>query len=126
MRVPAAALRTDDTAGAQDTPGRHPFEWRQAVTASPTPASPSPDSPNPALAAAAALPRLLLATLPTPLVEATRLTHALGGPPIFVKRDDLAGFGLVGHKSRQLEFLVGDALEQGCDVMVTGGGRRGP
>ena len=75
-----------------------------------------------ALAVAAELPRLLLATLPTPLVEASRLTHALGGPPIYVKRDDLAGFGLAGHKARQLEFLVGAALDQGCDVMVTGGG----
>ena len=75
-----------------------------------------------ALATAAHLPRLLLATLPTPLVEASRLTHALGGPPIYVKRDDLAGFGLAGHKARQLEFLVGAALDQGCDVMVTGGG----
>ncbi len=77
---------------------------------------------SPALATAAALPRLLLANLPTPLVEASRLTHALGGPPIHVKRDDLAGFGLAGHKARQLEFLVGAALDQGCDVMVTGGG----
>ncbi len=76
---------------------------------------------SPALATAAQLPRLLLATLPTPLVEASRMTHALGGPPIFVKRDDLAGFGLAGHKARQLEFLVGAALDQGCDVMVTGG-----
>jgi len=79
-------------------------------------------SVSPALALAAQLPRLLLATLPTPLVEASRLTHALGGPPIYVKRDDLAGFGLIGHKARQLEFLVGAALDQGCDVMVTGGG----
>ena len=77
---------------------------------------------SPALDRAAKLPRLLLGTLPTPLVEASRLTHALGGPPIYVKRDDLAGFGLVGHKARQLEFLVGAALDQDCDVMVTGGG----
>jgi D-cysteine desulfhydrase len=82
----------------------------------------SPIAGDTALATAAQLPRLLLATLPTPLVEASRLTHALGGPPIYVKRDDLAGFGLAGHKARQLEFLVGAALDQGCDVMVTGGG----
>lgn len=77
---------------------------------------------SPALAAAAQLPRLLLAELPTPLIEASRLTHALGGPPIYVKRDDLAGFALAGHKARQLEFLVGAALDAKCDVMVTGGG----
>ncbi|MEA2974402.1 MAG: hypothetical protein QOG82_2860 [Actinomycetota bacterium] len=82
----------------------------------------SPTADDTALETAARLPRLLLATLPTPLVEASRLTHALGGPPIYVKRDDLAGFGLAGHKARQLEFLVGAALDQGCDVMVTGGG----
>ncbi|MEA2685455.1 MAG: hypothetical protein QOE93_650 [Actinomycetota bacterium] len=95
------------------------------MTVSTAPESPAPESPvpeSPALAYAAQLPRLLLANLPTPLVEAARLTHALGGPPIYVKRDDLAGFGLVGHKARQLEFLVGAALEAGCDVMVTGGG----
>jgi len=74
-----------------------------------------------ALETAAQLPRLLLANLPTPLIEASRLTHALGGPPVYVKRDDLAGFALAGHKARQLEFLVGAALEAGCDVMVTGG-----
>ena len=72
--------------------------------------------------AAAALPRFPLATLPTPLVRAERLEKLTGGPPIYVKRDDLAGFAGAGHKARPLEFLVGAALAEGCDVLVTGGG----
>ncbi|MEA2716324.1 MAG: hypothetical protein QOI99_641 [Actinomycetota bacterium] len=68
------------------------------------------------------LARHPLSTLPTPLVEARRLTQAVGGPPIHVKRDDLAGFAVAGHKARQLEFLMGSALDRGCDVIVTGGG----
>jgi 1-aminocyclopropane-1-carboxylate deaminase/D-cysteine desulfhydrase-like pyridoxal-dependent ACC family enzyme len=75
-----------------------------------------------ALGAARALPRFPLATLPTPLVRAERLEKLTGGPPIYVKRDDLAGFAGAGHKARPLEFLVGAALAQGCDVLVTGGG----
>ena len=68
------------------------------------------------------LPRFPLATLPTPLVRAERLEKLTGGPPIYVKRDDLAGFAGAGHKARPLEFLVGAALAEGCDVLVTGGG----
>jgi 1-aminocyclopropane-1-carboxylate deaminase/D-cysteine desulfhydrase-like pyridoxal-dependent ACC family enzyme len=66
--------------------------------------------------------RYPLATLPTPLVRSTRLERALHGPPILVKRDDLTGFALAGNKARKLEFLLGDALAGGCDVLVTGGG----
>ena len=68
------------------------------------------------------LPRLRLAALPTPLVRAERLEVALSAPPIWVKRDDLTGFALAGNKARKLEFLVADALERGCDVVITGGG----
>ncbi len=68
------------------------------------------------------LARFPLAALPTPLRRAERLERALGSPPIFVKRDDLTGFALAGNKARKLEFLVADALERGCDVLVTGGG----
>jgi 1-aminocyclopropane-1-carboxylate deaminase/D-cysteine desulfhydrase-like pyridoxal-dependent ACC family enzyme len=63
----------------------------------------------------ASLPRFPLAVLPTPLVQARRL-------PLWVKRDDLTGFAGAGHKARPLEFLVGAALAEGCDVLVTGGG----
>lgn len=67
-------------------------------------------------------PRYALAALPTPLQRARRLEEALDGPPIWIKRDDLVGFALAGNKARKLEFLVADALGQGCDVLITGGG----
>ena len=66
-------------------------------------------------------PRRSLAFLPTPLVELPRLSAALGGPRIFMKRDDLTGLATGGNKARKLEFLVGEALAQGCDSLVTGG-----
>lgn len=70
----------------------------------------------------AALPRVSLATLPTPLHYAERLSVALGGPQIWFKRDDLTGFGMGGNKIRKLEFLAADALAQGADTLVTGAG----
>ncbi len=73
-----------------------------------------------ALTTAAA--RLRLAVLPTPLVRLERLERVLGAPPLWCKRDDLTGFALAGNKARSLEFLVGDALAAGCDVLLTGGG----
>ena len=66
--------------------------------------------------------RFPLATLPTPLVPAFRLQRAIGGPLVWVKRDDLTGFATAGNKARSLEFLLGDAVAQGCDSLVTGGG----
>lgn len=68
------------------------------------------------------LPRFRLATLPTPLHDAPRLTAALGGPRILFKRDDLTGLALGGNKARKLEFLLADALAQQADILVTGGG----
>lgn len=68
-----------------------------------------------------ALPRLKLATLPTPLEDAPRLSQELGVRVLF-KRDDLTGFGLGGNKARNLEFLIADALEQNADIVLTGGG----
>ncbi|MFN8456184.1 MAG: D-cysteine desulfhydrase family protein [Anaerolineae bacterium] len=70
----------------------------------------------------ASLPRVHLATLPTPLQRAERLSQLLDGPEIWFKRDDLTGFGLGGNKVRKLEFLAADALEQGADTLVTGAG----
>ena len=66
--------------------------------------------------------RLPLCVLPTPLVEAPRLARALGIRSLHVKRDDLTGFAVAGNKARKLEFLLGDALERGSDVLLTGGG----
>ncbi|HVH21187.1 MAG TPA: pyridoxal-phosphate dependent enzyme [Pseudonocardia sp.] len=66
-------------------------------------------------------PRLRLGTLPTPLQPAPRLSAAVG-VEIWLKRDDLTGFGLGGNKVRGLEFLLADAQGLGCDHLVTGGG----
>lgn len=67
------------------------------------------------------LPRVKLANLPTPLEEAPRLTGYLGGPRLWIKRDDLTGLALGGNKARKLEFLLGQARQQECDVVVTVG-----
>lgn len=69
------------------------------------------------------LPRHRLATLPTPLVRAEGLERMLEGGPIYLKREDLTGFGVAGNKARALEFLVGDALAHDADVLVTTGSR---
>lgn len=68
----------------------------------------------------------LLSVRPTPLEPMDRLADALGLPAgvLFVKRDDLTGVGGGGNKARKLEYLAADALAQGCDVLVTGGGRQ--
>ncbi len=68
------------------------------------------------------LPRAELAYLPTPLEEAPRLSAALGGPRILIKRDDRTGLSFGGNKPRIFEYVFGDALAQGCDVMITPAG----
>jgi len=68
------------------------------------------------------LPRIRIANLPTPLETAPRLSRILGGPKILIKRDDLTGLGFGGNKVRILEFLLGDAIEKGADVVITVGG----
>src|SRR5262245_1464135 len=72
--------------------------------------------------AAARLPRVSLAHLPTPLEEATRLAAKLGGPRLFIKRDDCTGLLMGGNKTRHNEFLLGEALRQEADVLVWGAG----
>lgn len=66
-------------------------------------------------------PRLRFNCLPTPLVELKRLAAALGGPRIFIKRDDLTGVAMGGNKTRKLEFLLGEALHQGCNAVLACG-----
>ncbi len=66
------------------------------------------------------LPRAQLANLPTPLDFCPRLTEHLGGPDIYIKRDDLTGLALGGNKTRNLEFLFGEAVAQGADCIITG------
>ncbi len=68
------------------------------------------------------LPRVRLASLPTPLQELPNLTKLLKGPRIWVKRDDLTGLAFGGNKTRKLEYLMADALRQGADYIVTGAG----
>lgn len=68
------------------------------------------------------IPRVPLAFLPTPIMEATRLATEMGGPKLWIKRDDLTGFGFGGNKIRGLEFLLADALAQQADTLVTGAG----
>lgn len=67
------------------------------------------------------LPRVPFLAGPTPLVPARRLSAALGGPDIWLKRDDLTPLGLGGNKVRKLEYLIGDALTKPVDVVVTVG-----
>ena len=67
------------------------------------------------------LPRFRLAQLPTPVEKLGRLSGQLGGPELLIKRDDQTGLALGGNKTRKLEFLVGDALAQGADTLVTVG-----
>ena len=57
----------------------------------------------------------------TPLEFLPRLTQELGGPNIWIKRDDLLGLAGGGNKTRKLEFLVADALAQGADTLITCG-----
>jgi D-cysteine desulfhydrase family pyridoxal phosphate-dependent enzyme len=64
------------------------------------------------------LPRAALGTFPTPLDDAPRLSAALGGPRILIKRDDLTGLAFGGNKTRKLEFNLGEALARGVDVVV--------
>ena len=68
------------------------------------------------------LPRLKFADLPTRIEEMPRLAKALGGPRLFVKRDDQTGLAGGGNKTRKLEFSLGEALRLGADTLVTAGG----
>lgn len=66
--------------------------------------------------------RLPLACLPTPIAYLGRLTQLAGGPEIWIKRDDHTGIELSGNKVRKLEFALQEALDTGCDTLVTCGG----
>lgn len=66
-------------------------------------------------------PRKKLIHLPTPLAKLENLTRELGGPEIWVKRDDLTGAGFGGNKSRKLEFIVADALAKKAGTLITWG-----
>ncbi|GAA0348919.1 D-cysteine desulfhydrase [Bowmanella denitrificans] len=65
--------------------------------------------------------RLELATLPTPLQPMQNLSDKLGGPELWIKRDDLTGLALGGNKTRKLEYMLFEALQQGADCIITAG-----
>lgn len=66
-------------------------------------------------------PRIFLAHLPTPLERLNRLSAELGGPEIWIKRDDCTGLSTGGNKTRKLEFLMAEAKAEGADTVVTQG-----
>lgn len=69
----------------------------------------------------ARFPRVRLAHAPTPLEPMPNLTRRLGGPRLWVKRDDCTGLATGGNKTRKLEYLMGEALAQQADVVLTQG-----
>ncbi len=74
---------------------------------------------RPASGIASAMPCVVLGQFPTPFDPAPRLSAALGGPAIWVKREDMSGLALGGNKTRQLEALMAAALATGADTVVT-------
>ncbi|MCA6951490.1 D-cysteate sulfo-lyase [Pectobacterium polaris] len=69
----------------------------------------------------ARFPRLTLGHFPTPLEALPNLSAYLGGPTIYIKRDDATGLATGGNKTRKLEFLLADVQQQGADVIITQG-----
>lgn len=72
-------------------------------------------------AALARFRRVGLAHLPTPFESMERLTAHLGGPRLWVKREDCTGLGLGGNKLRKLDYVLAQALDEGADTLVSGG-----
>ena len=66
-------------------------------------------------------PTVALCHRPTPLEPMRRLSERLGGPTLWIKRDDCTGLATGGNKTRKLEFLIGEALAEGADMVVTQG-----
>lgn len=69
----------------------------------------------------AKFPRVRLGHLPTPLEPMDRLSEMLGGPRLWVKRDDCTGLSSGGNKTRKLEYLMADAATKGADTIITQG-----
>ncbi len=67
------------------------------------------------------IPRYSLGFFPTPLMRLQNLESLLGGPRLFMKRDDQTGLGLGGNKTRKLEYFLGDAVAKGADCIITAG-----
>jgi L-cysteate sulfo-lyase len=69
----------------------------------------------------AKFPRLRITHGPTPLEPMKRLSEALGGPNLWIKRDDCTGLASGGNKTRKLEYLMAEAVQQGADTVITQG-----
>ncbi|POP41023.1 D-cysteine desulfhydrase [Superficieibacter electus] len=69
----------------------------------------------------ARFPRLSLGHFPTPLEPLENLSKLLGGPKIWIKRDDATGLATGGNKTRKLEFLLADGLQKKADIIITQG-----
>lgn len=69
----------------------------------------------------AKFPRRIYTPYFTPIERLDRLTKVMGGPTIYMKRDDMLGLTMGGNKTRKLEFLMADALEKGADTIITCG-----
>ena len=63
-----------------------------------------------------------LAQLPTPLEKMEKLSKKLGGPSLYIKREDQTGLAFGGNKARKLEFIMADAKRKECDIIITTGG----
>ena len=68
------------------------------------------------------LPHMRVSTLPTPLHPLGGLSRYLGGREVWTKREDLTGLAFGGNKARELDYIIGDALEKGADTLIAGGG----
>jgi D-cysteine desulfhydrase len=66
--------------------------------------------------------RIPLANLPTRIEKLERISKQLGGPDIYIKRDDQTGSEVSGNKIRKLEYSIREAIDQGCDTLITCGG----
>jgi L-cysteate sulfo-lyase len=67
----------------------------------------------------ARFPRIRLGYGPTPLEPLKNLSALLGGPDLWIKRDDCTGLASGGNKTRKLEYLMADAVAQGADTVIT-------
>ena len=81
-------------------------------------------SPSRTVSPARALPRLALASLPTPLHRFDRLAKAIGSRAFLVKREDLSGLGLGGNKARQLEVILAEANQRSEEIRGEGDAKR--
>lgn len=70
------------------------------------------------------IPRLKLAALPTPLQECAHFSRKLGGPRIFIKRDDMTGLAFGGNKVRKMDFFMADLVNQGVEVVIAGASKQ--